>query len=561
MKRLLAGFLAMAVVLALVQLQQMRNTMPPPDGIAYFEVADQIQQAGYGLGLPIHWSPLYPLYLLAGRAIVGGSLDRELLRTAAGDALLLVMLCVTVGVVFRSLARLCWPDTPAARRAWLAYACGLALFLAFALLRVGLRMPDALVTTLVVAMLWAWCQSIAANLDLRWCALAGVLSGAAFLARGNLLHWSLVAGVVACASAPAVTRGRRILAYATFALGLAVLFAPQAYALSSARGHFTFGETGKIVFAQSYRAEYAAGAPAWPVRVNGGDIRIFTEQRSLNFPGFYDIDREFDDANILQHWWKMPWAIVRSADACLFGNWSPSFALLWPLLWALWPVGLFEIWPRAAPADDGMHADPRGDLRRRLAWFLMLAGSAGGAMHLVSFCNAYYMPPYLMALLTGACLRMLDHAEDTLFRHRAVWLVAAGFALVAVLSTARHFRTSERQGQAADLYDAQALSVALAAVPGGDSGLRKIAVAGNWLGLYGVRLSGSQVIAEIPVAGILHDRARREAAILALQERGVVALLVNRSELRPDDRVAPVTLTRQWAIVDLRDVPPPGGEP
>lgn len=558
MRKLLVGFLVLAVTLALVQLYQLRNTMPPPDGIAYFEVADQIQLVGYARALPIHWSPLYPLYVLAGRTIAGGALDRELFRSAAGDALLLVTLCVTVGLAFRSIAQLCWPETPAAGHAWLAHACGLSLFLSFALLRVGLRMPDVLVTTLVVATLWAWCQGLARDLDLRWCALAGVLSGAAFLARGNLLHWSLVAGAVACASAPAVPRGRRVLAYAVFCLGLSLLFAPQAYSLSSARGHFTFGETGKIVFAQSYGAEYAAGFPAWPVRVNGGDVRIFTEQRSLNFPGFYDIGREFDDASILQHWWKMPWAIVRSADACLFGNWSPSFALLWPLLWALWPVALFEIWPRFARAGHRGHAAhgaPGEVIRRRLAWFLMLAGSAGWAMHLLSICNAYYMPPYLMALLTGACLRVLDHAEDTLLRRRAAWLVAAGFALVAVLSTAQHFRASERQGRAAGLRDAQAVSAALAAVPAGGRGLRRIAVAGDWLGVYGVRLSGSQVIADVPQPAVLHDRARAAAVVRALQERGVVALLVDRSALRPDDLLQPVAMTRQWAVVDVRIVP------
>lgn len=545
MRRFIVGFLALVVTLAVVQLYQLRNTIPSPDGVAYFEVADQMQQVGYGSALPIHWSPLYPLYLLAGRTLAGDTLDRELVRTAAGDALLLVVLCVTVLVAFGSLGRLCWPETPRARHAWLAYACGLALFFSFAMLRVGLRVPDALVTSFVVATLWAWCQSIARKLDLRWCALAGVLSGLAFLSRGNLLHWSLVAGVVACASAPAVTRRRRITAFAVFCLGLAVLFAPQTYALSSARGHFTFGETGKIVFAPSYGAEYDAGFPAWPVRLNAGDVRIFTDNRDLNFPGFYDIGREFEDARVFQNWWRMPWAVVRSVDNCLFGTWSPTFALLWPLLWAVWPMALFEIWPRSAPAD------PRA-LRRRLAWFLMLAGSAGVAMHLVSFCNAYYMPPYLLAFLTGACLRVLDSQDGSAARRRAAWLVAVGFAIVASLSTVHRFRSSERRARTADLLEAQTLSSALSSIAVPLEGLRKIAVAGNWLALYGVRLSRSQVLADLPVPAVLHDRVRRAEAILTLQERGVVALLIDRAQLQPEDLLTPMAMTGRWAVVDLR---------
>jgi 4-amino-4-deoxy-L-arabinose transferase-like glycosyltransferase len=550
LRRPIVGFLVLVVTLAFVQLYQLRNTMPSPDGVAYFEVADQIHQVGYAAALPIHWSPLYPLYVLAGRAVAGSGLDRELLRTAVGDAVLLVVLCVTVLVAFHSLARLCWPETPLARHAWLAYACGLALFFSFAMLRVGLRMPDALVTSFVVATLWAWCQSIARRLDLRWCALAGVLSGLAFLTRGNLLHWSLAAGVVACASAPAVTPRRRVAAYAVFCLGLAVLFAPQTYALSSARGHFTFGETGKIVFAPSYGAEYEAGFPAWPVRLNAGDVRIFTDDRDLNFPGFYDIGREFEDAKVFQNWWRMPWAVVRSVDNCLFGTWSPAFALLWPLLWAVWPIALFEIWPRSALADHDAPANPR--VRRRLAWFLMLGGSAGVAMHLVSFCNAYYMPPYLLAFLTGACLRLLDSEDGSAARRRAAWLVAGGFAIVTALSTVHHFRSSERRARTADLHEAQALSAALAPIAAAPGGLRKIAVAGNWLALYGVRLSRSQVVADLPEAAVLHDRARRAAAIVALRERGVVALLIDRTELRPDDLLMPAAMTSRWAVLDLR---------
>ena len=107
----------------------LQNTTPPADGIATLEVADQIPRVGYGKALPQHWSPLYPLYLLAVRAVAPAPINRELLVTAAADALLLVTLCVVVMLVFRSLGRLCWPDDAAPRLAWLTYGCGLAVFL------------------------------------------------------------------------------------------------------------------------------------------------------------------------------------------------------------------------------------------------------------------------------------------------------------------------------------------------------------------------------------------------------------------------------------------------
>jgi hypothetical protein len=223
------AFLLLILTLALLQLWLLQNTTPPADGISYFEVADQIPRVGYGKALPQHWSPLYPLYLLAIRTVAPAPLDRELLVTAAGDTLLLVTLCVVVMLVFRSLGRLCWPDDAAPRLAWLTYGCGLAVFFAFAILRVGLRMPDALVTSLAVATLWVWCQASARHLSVKWAAAAGVLSGVSYLARANLLHWSLVVGVVACVLAPGVLPRRRFLAFGAFCLGLVLVFGPQSY--------------------------------------------------------------------------------------------------------------------------------------------------------------------------------------------------------------------------------------------------------------------------------------------------------------------------------------------
>jgi 4-amino-4-deoxy-L-arabinose transferase-like glycosyltransferase len=402
----IVGFLSLVIFLALLQLRLLNITTPPADGIAYFEIADQIPRVGYGNALPQHWSPLYPLYLLAIRQIVPVPLERELLVTAAGDAVLLVTLCVVVILVFRSVGKLCWPDDTRSRVAWLSYGCGLAVFFAFAILRVGLRMPDALVTSLALSTLWALCQASARRLDRRWMFLAGVLGGVTYLARANLLHWSLVVGVLASLIAPAATKRQRHMGFATFCLGVAVIFGPQSYLFSKAKGQFMFGETGKIGFAVAYGAEWPNGAPAWPVRLEGGDVRVFTETRNLQFPGFYDPSREFDDAKISVSVSEALKVIPRSVNSCLMGNWTPSFALMWPLLWAMWPPLLFGIGPLSR--RTALPADSQAPLRWRLAWLLTLAGCAGVSMHLITFCNGYYLPPYLIASLMGVCLAMLD---------------------------------------------------------------------------------------------------------------------------------------------------------
>lgn len=558
--RILAGFMVFVAVIAAVQLSLFRDAQPAPDSVEYFEVADQMQRVGYARALSLHWSPLYPLYLLSARSISASPIEQELRVTAVADAVLLVALCAIVGAAFLSLGRLCCPDRDDSRNAWLAGACGLAAYFAFAVLRVGLRMPDALVTCMTVLIVWAWAHAIARGLDPRWSALAGLLSGVAFLARGNLLHWSLVVAAAACVLAPAARFGRRWASSAIFVVGMLAIVGPHVYLLSSARGYFTFGESGKLVFAETYGAVWPNGHPAWPVRTSGGDVRVFTETRDLNFPGFYDPGREYDDATVPFHLSKMVLTVIRSVQASLFGYWSPAFGLLWPLCWALWPIWMFGL---AGPPVVGGHPATTSEhaLRQRLSWFLMIAGSAGVGMHLFSFSIGYYLPPYLIPLLLGLYLAMFNHSPDDpaarRLRHRAVLIVAAGFIVTTTLTTASSLRRSGHRGRAEAVSDATAVANALSAFPAPQNGTRRrIAVAGSWLGIYGVRLSDSQVIADIPNPDILHDPVRSAGAVHALRELGVVAMLIPRSEARPGDPLKWRAVTSAWAIADLRAASP-----
>jgi hypothetical protein len=107
---------------------------------------------------------------------------------------------------------------------------------------------------------------------------------------------------------------------------------------------------------------------------------------------------------------------------------------MWPLLWAVWPPLLFGVGRRSRAPDPG---DSRATLRWRLAWFLTLAGCAGIAMHLLTFCYGYYLPPYLIASLMGYASRYWTFRAAT--RARATASVPAdagiGLAVAATLLT------------------------------------------------------------------------------------------------------------------------------
>jgi hypothetical protein len=546
------GLLALAVALAAVQLTAFGETVPAPDSIAYFEVADQVQRVGYAKALSLHWSPLYPLFLGGLRAAFPSPGDGELWLTAAGDAFLAVAVCLIVAAASFHVSRLCWPGSESRRRGWAVYTCGLALFFAFAVFRVGLRLPDVLVTCFVVAALWSWCNGLARRADWRWAAAAGAFSGLAFLTRSNLLHWSLAVAAAACALAPAAPR-RRFGAFAAFLAAMTMVVGPHVYVLSAQRGRIAFGESGKLVFAETYGASWPGGVAAWPERVSGGDVRVFTETREVAFPGFYEPGREYEDATVPFSPSLALWSVVRSSNACLNGYWTPSFALLWPILWASWPLMLFGSGRRTSAASEAAH--PRVPIAR----LLIVAGAAGIGMHLLSFCVGYYLPPYLLPLLSGLYLLAMDAgqgSEGSDARLRAPYIVAAGFAVAAMVVTLGHLRGPARQGRAADLAEARAMASALEAVPHPGPGLRKVAVAGEWLGLYGVRLAKSQVLADIPDLQVLRSRNRLERAVGELRRLGVTALIVPSAHAGPRHwpAMTPVPGGR-WSIADLRSSP------
>jgi hypothetical protein len=103
--RLFSAFMVLVCLIAAGQLYVFYRAQPAPDSVEYFEVADQIARVGYAKALSLHWSPLYPLYLLAARRVTSGAIERELAVTAAADVVLLVGLCLVVGLVFSSTAR------------------------------------------------------------------------------------------------------------------------------------------------------------------------------------------------------------------------------------------------------------------------------------------------------------------------------------------------------------------------------------------------------------------------------------------------------------------------
>lgn len=536
MKQTVSVFFVLAFLLAATQVWVFQYALPSPDSIAYFEVADQIRSVGYVRALSEHWSPLYSLCLFAVKNLFLVPLEKELLAATVSFAVLIFLTAAAAWFFLFFLSKLLWRDesqAAEARRPWMTYGLGLALFFLFVVFRVNLRLPDVLVFGFALLSLGCWCESIRRGLGLGWAFAAGILAGLGFLARANVFHWSLVTGALASWLAVRVSLRRRLMAYGVFLLGLVLFFAFQLYAMSAQKGRLTFGESGKTVFAAVYGAEWKKGGKAWPVSLLGGDVRVFTEEREVNFPGFYDVGREFKDAVIPFRFRAAVRGILGAFQSALFGYYSPREALIWPMWWAFLPLFLFGI-PPASLAFFSVrnHLAPGSPvLRRRMAVFLVLAGLAGLAMHFLTYAIGYYLPPYLFMLFAGLGVLVLEkrRKETARHAHRSLRIVGAGFALTAVLYTLSLFRSQHLLAVWSQFVGTAELSRALEGIPKEEPHLRRIAVAGQgqWLGLYGVRLSGSQVYADLPNLDVFKDSERFQKIVQALRERKVAAVLAS----------------------------------
>ena len=163
----------------------------------------------------------------------------------------------------------------------------------------------------------------------------------------------------------------------------------------------------------------------------------------------------------------------------------------------------------------------------RTAIFLVLAGSLGIGMHLMTSCLGYYLILYLFSFFMGTTILVLENTTElrSSVVEKSLRIVSLGFVLVTLLTTLSFYRNASRSNIRDSNAGMRQMTKDLEALPKPEKGLRKIAALGNWLGLYGVRLSGSQIYADFPDDGVLLDPSRFERASEVLKKNGVVAVL------------------------------------
>jgi hypothetical protein len=279
-----ALFWSLAIVLGLLQVWAHRYEVAP-DGISYIEIA----RAGGKDFINDYWSPLYPFLLNLVFRIFPTSLFWESTVVHLVDLAIFLFDLGCFEIFLRELfrARDASPDFQSgealfsARNAWIA---GYVFFLwagRFWVTPVWVT-PDLLVAALVflatAALLRVPCG---AATSLTFASLGAVL-GLAYLAKTPMFLLAFV--FLACAAW--LASSRRVVNVSIAVLFFLGIAAPFVFLLSAAKGRLTFGDSGKINY-----AEFVNGAPKyvhWQGQPPGTGVPAHPTRLILSDPPLYE---------------------------------------------------------------------------------------------------------------------------------------------------------------------------------------------------------------------------------------------------------------------------------
>jgi len=283
-------FWSAAVVVGLIQVWAHRHNINP-DSISYIEIAQSAREAGWKSYVNGYWSPLYPFLLTnAFRILDPGPLRESTVVIFVNLAIYLANLACFEWFL-RELLRLRDASDGSAERGFpissrTLWICGYLFFLWAGQYWVtpGWVSPDLCAAGLGYLATVALIRIHRGQASWATFVFFGAVLGLGYLAKAPMLPLALVflaCGFLAVSSdRPAWTRAA--LAVIVFLM----IAAPLAVSLSMAKGRMTFGDSGRISY-----AEFVNGAPKyvhWEGEPPGTGIPAHPQRRLLGEPTVYE---------------------------------------------------------------------------------------------------------------------------------------------------------------------------------------------------------------------------------------------------------------------------------
>lgn len=526
-----AFFWCLAIAVGALQVWAHRNDVSP-DGISYIEMAEAFGRSGWHALVNGYWSPLYPMLLSAGFRIFHPAPYWEftVVHVVNFAVYLADLFCFEIFVKELLAARRTGSRTeegprPVPERTLWLWGYLLFLWTSQFWLSPAMTTPDIIVAGLVyvaTALLLRICQG--KGNWLLFTGLGGVL-GLAYLAKAAMFPVSFVF-LASGFMLYGLTRKSYSNALAKSALALAVFLmvaAPLVVALSKEKHRATFGDSGKIAYAEyvnratfltHWQGEPAGtGSPAHPTREISTDPPIyeFAQPVAGSYPPWYDPSYWYEGIKPHFSWKGQLWVLFRSANLYLklFSRSGALYIVFLALIVEVRKAGKWE-W---------------GGKQMWLVWLPSLAVLAMYALVLV---EQRYVSPFVLVLMLGvlSSVRIFVNNGEAL-RKRTFLAVILALALATAWPVTRDLRDliADRPYKPWDV----AVGLHELGIPPG----KEVGLIGSGLDAYWAHLAGVRIIAEIPdeeqtnfLAG---DSFKKREALHKFSELGAKAVVTKNA--------------------------------
>ena len=519
----LAFFLA-AILAGLLQAWAHGHEMNP-DGISYIELGWAATHSGLHALVNGYWSPLYPFLLSVFFRIFHPSPANEFVAVHFFNFVLFLLSAAAFDFFLSEILRAQRAaaeggSSGAPISASTIRLAGYVLFLWSAQFWLGTATvsPDLLVSAA------AFCATglllrIRQSSGILHFALLGAVVGLGYLAKSAMFPLAFVFLLAAFvlarrAQQPAATVALRT---AVAAFAFAAIALPYVAALSAQKGRATFGDVGRIAYAElvdgatrsvHWQGQPAGtGTPVHPTRPIFHDPAMYEFALPVggSYPPWYDPSYWYEGIRAHFSVTGQAKALLRSAN---------MYLKLFSRSGALWVSFLLLL-------------IFRGNLRwgrfEKGAWWVIAPSFAALAMYSLVLVEFRYVAPFVLILMIWliAKLRLPERAtQRDLLRVRVALLAAPAVTLAFGVARDRVWTMHEHLDE--NWAVAQYLD-------GAGLGGAKLGYIGTGLDAYWAHLAGARIVAELPEGEVSRfagaDSARKREALERFRESGAEALL------------------------------------
>jgi len=282
--------LLLCVALGALQAWLLRYAMSS-DGVSYLDIADAYFRGDWKSAINAYWSPLYSWCLGLALYLVKPSIWWEFITVNTVNFLIYVgalfcfrfLLHCVVRSLRENVAIASSDSVPLSESALQMLGYSLFLWCSLILIEVGKVAPDLLAAGLVF--LIAGCLVELSNRhSYAKFALFGALAGVAYLARS--IMFPLGFGLLAILLFSGKRSKTRVLGVLLSAAAFLIVCSPFILALSKTKGRFTFGDTGKLAY-----AEFVSPRPPgvhWQGKPAGSGTPMHPTRKLLDDPPVFE---------------------------------------------------------------------------------------------------------------------------------------------------------------------------------------------------------------------------------------------------------------------------------